>query len=242
MRINRYLAQALNVSRRNADELVKSGRVKLNGEVLRGFVDVGEDDQVEVDGEPVKIEKGRKLYFAFYKPPFVVSSSRDNEGRRTVCDFFKGFEQKLICVGRLDYLSEGLLIITNDGKFANLLMHPKYKVRKTYLIKTKDIVGADLLKRMSKGVKLEDGYFKPLQIKKTKNPNWIVVSIDSGRNRILRRFFKAFNIGILKLKRIAIGDVELGSMKEGEYRELERREVESLKKLAYRNRSGVAFG
>ncbi len=242
MRVNRYLAQALNVSRRKADELVKEGRVKLNGKVLKDFVDINEDDSVEVDGEPVRIEKGRKLYFAFYKPPFVISSSKDEEGRQTVCDFFKGFEQKLICVGRLDYLSEGLLIVTNDGKFANLLMHPKYKVRKTYLIKTKDTVGADLLKRMSKGVGLEDGFFKPLSIKKTKNPNWIVVSIDSGRNRVLRRFFKAFNVGILKLKRIAIGDVELGSLKEGEYRELEKREVESLKKLAYRNRGGVAFG
>ena len=242
MRINRYLAQALNVSRRKADELVKEGRVKLNGKVLKDFVDINEDDSVEVDGEPVRIEKGRKLYFAFYKPPFVISSSKDEEGRQTVCDFFKGFEQKLICVGRLDYLSEGLLIVTNDGKFANLLMHPKYKVRKTYLIKTKDTVGADLLKRMSRGVGLEDGFFKPLSIKKTKNPNWIVVSIDSGRNRVLRRFFKAFNVGILKLKRIAIGDVELGSLKEGEYRELEKREVESLKKLAYRNRGGVAFG
>ncbi len=242
MRVNRYLAQALNVSRRKADELVKEGRVKLNGKVLKDFVDINEDDSVEVDGEPVRIEKGRKLYFAFYKPPFVISSSKDEEGRQTVCDFFKGFEQKLICVGRLDYLSEGLLIVTNDGKFANLLMHPKYKVRKTYLIKTKDTVGADLLKRMSRGVGLEDGFFKPLSIKKTKNPNWIVVSIDSGRNRVLRRFFKAFNVGILKLKRIAIGDVELGSLKEGEYRELEKREVESLKKLAYRNRGGVAFG
>ncbi len=242
MRVNRYLAQALNVSRRKADELIKEGRVKLNGKVLKDFVDINEDDSVEVDGEPVRIEKGRKLYFAFYKPPFVISSSKDEEGRQTVCDFFKGFEQKLICVGRLDYLSEGLLIVTNDGKFANLLMHPKYKVRKTYLIKTKDTVGADLLKRMSKGVGLEDGFFKPLSIKKTKNPNWIVVSIDSGRNRVLRRFFKAFNVGILKLKRIAIGDVELGSLKEGEYRELEKREVESLKKLAYRNRGGVAFG
>ncbi len=242
MRVNRYLAQALNVSRRKADELIKEGRVKLNGKVLKDFVDINEDDSVEVDGEPVRIEKGRKLYFAFYKPPFVISSSKDEEGRQTVCDFFKGFEQKLICVGRLDYLSEGLLIVTNDGKFANLLMHPKYKVRKTYLIKTKDTVGADLLKRMSRGVGLEDGFFKPLSIKKTKNPNWIVVSIDSGRNRVLRRFFKAFNVGILKLKRIAIGDVELGSLKEGEYRELEKREVESLKKLAYRNRGGVAFG
>ncbi len=241
MRVNRYLAQALNVSRRKADELVKEGRVKLNGKVLKDFVDINEDDSVEVDGEPVRIEKGRKLYFAFYKPPFVISSSKDEEGRRTVCDFFKGFEQKLICVGRLDYLSEGLLIVTNDGKFANLLMHPKYKVRKTYLIKTKDTVGADLLKRMSRGVGLEDGFFKPLSIKKTKNPNWIVVSIDSGRNRVLRRFFKAFNVGILKLKRIAIGDVELGSLKEGEYRELKKREVESLKKLAYSNRGGVAF-
>ncbi len=233
MRVNKYLAQALNISRRRADELVKAGRVKVNGEVLNCFVDVSDDDIVEVDGERVKVENTKRLYFAFNKPPFVISSTSDEEGRKTVCDFFENIDQKLICVGRLDYLSEGLLIVTNDGKFANILMHPKFKIRKTYLVKTKEPLKARKLKRMSEGIMLEDGFFKPLTIKKTANPQWVIVAIDTGRNRILRRFFKAFDVGIEKLKRIAIGDIELGDLKEGEYRELSRKEVESIKKLAY---------
>ncbi len=234
MRVNRFLAQALNISRRRADEYIKEGRVKLNGRVLSSFVNITEDDELEFDGEPVKIESGRKLYFAFYKPPLVISSTKDDEGRQTVCDFFGNFKQKLICVGRLDYLSEGLLIVTNDGKFANLLMHPRFKIRKTYLVKTKDVLGADALKKMSEGIKLEDGFFKPLVIKRTSNPNWVVISIDNGRNRILRRFFKAFDVRISKLKRIAIGDIELGDLKEGEYRALAKKEIESLKSTIYK--------
>jgi len=238
MRVNKYLAQALNISRRKADELVKAGRVRINGEVLDSFVDVGDKDVIEVDGRRVEIGDGKKLYFAFNKPPFVISSTSDEEGRKTVCDFFDGIGQKLICVGRLDYLSEGLLIVTSDGKFANMLMHPKFKIRKTYLVKTKEPLKARKLKRMSEGIMLDDGFFKPLTIKKTANPQWVVIAIDSGRNRILRRFFKAFDVGIERLKRIAIGDIELGYLKAGKYRELSKKEIESVKKLAYRGFKG----
>lgn len=232
MRVNKYLAQTLNISRRKADEFVKSGRVKLNGETLKSFVDVSENDVLEVDGKTVILNKQDKLYFAFYKPPFVISSTKDEEGRKTVCDFFNTINQKLICVGRLDYLSEGLLIVTNDGEFANILMHPKFKVRKAYLVKTKEPLNAKKLKEMSKRVMLEDGFFKPLTIRKTANPNWVIIAIDSGRNRVLRRFLKAFGVGIERLKRVAIGDIELGDLKAGQYRELNADEVNSIKRQA----------
>ncbi len=232
MRVNKYLAQTLNISRRKADEFVKAGRVKVNGEILKGFVDISENDVLEVDGKVVTLGKQDNLYFAFYKPPFVISSTKDEEGRKTVCDFFNTINQKLICVGRLDYLSEGLLIVTNDGKFANMLMHPKFKIRKTYLVKTKKPLNAEKLKEMSKGIMLDDGFFKPLTIKKTANPNWVIIAIDSGRNRILRRFLKAFDVGIEKLKRIAIGDIELDDLKVGQYRELSEEEVSSIRRQA----------
>ncbi len=242
MRINRFLAGALNISRRQADELVKDGKVKINGKISRDFVNVTEDDDIEVDGKIVSIDKGKRLYFAFYKPPFVISAAKDDQGRKTVCDFFQGYNQKLICVGRLDYMSEGLLIITNDGKFANLIMHPRFKIRKTYLVKTKDVLKTELLKKMEDGAELEDGYFKPLVIKKTNNPNWIVVAIDTGRNRVLRRFFKAFDVKINKLKRIAIGDIELGDLRPGEYRELTKDEVEQIKKAVYKGLKRASNG
>ena len=230
MRVNKYLAQTLNISRRKADEFVKSGRVKINGKTLESFVNLSEGDILEVDGKVVALNERGKLYFAFYKPPFVISSTKDEENRKTVCDFFKSINQKLICVGRLDYLSEGLLIVTNDGEFANMLMHPKFRIRKKYLIKTREPLKAKKLKEMSKGIMLEDGFFKPLTIKKTVNPNWIIVAIDTGRNRILRRFLKAFDVGIESLKRIAIGGIQLGSLKAGQYRELSMDEVDSIRK------------
>ncbi len=236
MRINRFLAKALNISRRDADELIKSGKITFNGEILNDFVEVGESDIVEFNGKRVQIEKG-DVYFAFYKPPFVITSTYDEEGRTTVCDFFANVKNKLICVGRLDYLSEGLLIVTSDGKFANLLMHPRFKIKKTYLVKTKDVLGADLLKKMSKGIELEDGFFKPITIKRTQNPNWIVITIDTGRNRIIRRFLKAFNVKIERLKRIAIGPIELGNMKQGEYRELTKDELKNIKRMVYKRKN-----
>ena len=230
MRINRYIASCLNISRRRADEYIKTGRVSLNGVKVEGFVDVKDGDVVEVDGKRLEFEKS-KVYYAFYKPPFVISSTADEQGRKTVCDYFDK-DKKLICVGRLDYLSEGLLLVTNDGEFANLVMHPSFKIRKTYLVKTNQPLRAKLLKKMSEGVLLEDGFFKPLVLKKSANPNWIIIVIDTGRNRIIRRFFKAFDVKIDKLKRIAIGNIELKDLKEGSYRELSKEEIEQLKRIA----------
>jgi len=124
------------------------------------------------------------------------------------------------------------LLVTNDGEFANLVMHPSFKIRKTYLVKTNQPLRAKLLKKMSEGVLLEDGFFKPLVLKKSANPNWIIIVIDTGRNRIIRRFFKAFDVKIDKLKRIAIGNIELKDLKEGSYRELSKEEIEQLKRIA----------
>ncbi len=233
MRINRFIAACKGISRRKADEFIKAGRVSVNGSPVNSFIDVDPDkDTVELDGETLKFESNR-VYFAFYKPTRVLSSHSDPEGRATVCDFFRDVDtKKLICVGRLDYMSEGLLIVTNDGEFANLMMHPKFKIRKVYLVKTEEALPGKLLKKMEKGVVLEDGFFKPLKVEKTSNPHWLLVAIDTGRNRILRRFFKYFDIPILKLKRIAIGDIELGDLKEGSYKTISDELIRKLKKRA----------
>ncbi|WP_025270599.1 pseudouridine synthase [Hippea sp. KM1] len=230
MRINKYLAEALKISRRKADEYVKNRRVKVNGKTINGFIDVKETDVIEVDGEVLSLDKER-LYFAFNKPPFVISSTSDEENRKTVCDFFEGIDKKLICVGRLDYLSEGLLIVTNDGDFANMLMHPRFKIKKTYLIKTARRLSEEELENLRRGATLEDGFFKPLKVQRTNNDRWILISINTGRNRIIRRFLKRFDIKIEKLKRIAIGNIELGNLKKGSYRKLTQEELSSIRKL-----------
>lgn len=229
MRINRFIAGCIDVSRRGADSLIKSGQIKLNGKIVKDFVDIDEKrDIVEINGERLRF-RSVKRYFAFYKPPFVLSATKDESGKAVVCDYFRDVKERLICIGRLDYLSEGLLLVTNDGDFANRVMHPKFKIRKTYLIKTKDRISDEEVKRMSNGVQLEDGFFKPLNIKLTKDPFWIVAAIDSGRNRVLRRFFKAFSVPILKLKRIAIGNIDLGNLEIGKYRKIDPRELMQIK-------------
>ncbi len=225
MRINRFIAGCINISRRGADSLIKNGEVKLNGKVIKDFADIDEEkDIVEINGERLRLHRV-KHYFAFYKPPFVLSATKDESGKAVVCDYFRDVDEKLICIGRLDYLSEGLLLVTNDGDFANMVMHPRFKIRKTYLIKTKNRLFEEEIRKMSRGVRLEDGFFKPLNIKLTKDPFWVVTAIDSGRNRVLRRFFKAFNVPILKLKRIAIGSIELGDLGMGMYRKIDPHEL-----------------
>ncbi len=228
MRINKFIASCINVSRRDADKLIKNGRIKLNGRTLYDFVQIDPlQDIVELDGEILSLQKD-KLYFAFNKPPFVLSATKDSTNKAVVCDYFKDIDSKLICVGRLDYLSEGLLIVTNDGEFANKIMHPRFKIRKTYLIKTKEPLNKSTLNKLAEGAHLEDGFFKPLSAKQTKDPLWVVVSIDSGKNRILRRLFAYFDIPLSRLKRIAIGNIELGSLKAGEYRALTTDEVQNI--------------
>lgn len=228
MRINKFIASCINISRRDADKLIQEGRIKLNGKTLYDFVQIDPSkDIVELDSETLSLQK-EHLYFAFNKPPFVLSATKDNTDKAVVCDYFKDVKGKLICVGRLDYLSEGLLLVTNDGEFANKIMHPRFKIRKTYLIKTKEPLSKNTLNKIANGARLEDGFFKPLSIKQTKDPQWVVISIDSGKNRILRRMFSYFGIPLLKLKRIAIGSIELGSLKTGEYRVIKTDELQTI--------------
>jgi len=228
VRINKFIASCINISRRDADKLIQEGRIKLNGKTLYDFVQIDPSkDIVELDSETLSLQK-EHLYFAFNKPPFVLSATKDNTDKAVVCDYFKDVKGKLICVGRLDYLSEGLLLVTNDGEFANKIMHPRFKIRKTYLIKTKEPLNKNTLNKIANGARLEDGFFKPLSVKQTKDPQWVVISIDSGKNRILRRLFSYFGIPLLKLKRIAIGSIELGSLKTGEYRVIKTDELQTI--------------
>ncbi len=229
MRVNKYIASSINISRRKADEYIKKGLVSVNGKVVKDFVDIKDNDVVMVKREVV-VPVNKKYYFAFYKPPYVLSATKDLSDKKVVCDFFQDIDTKLICIGRLDYVSEGLLLVTNDGDFANMVMHPKYKLVKTYLVKTKHKLTKEFIEELSKGAKLEDGFFKPLKVSQTENSFWILIKMDSGRNRIIRRFFKHFDIPIIKLKRIAIENIKLGALKEGEYRILSKEEIDKIKK------------
>lgn len=235
-RLQKVIAHAGIASRRKAEELILEGRVKVNGSVVKELGrKVTASDRVEVDG--VQIESEEPVYFLFYKPRGVISSVQDDKGRKIVTDFFETIEQRIYPVGRLDYDTSGLLLLTNDGEFANLLMHPSNEIEKVYVAKTKGIPSREKLTGLSRGIVLEDGKTAPARVKlmtvdKKKDTAIVEIAIHEGRNRQVRRMFEAIGHPVLKLKRERYGFLTLNGLRTGEIRELTHHEVKQLRVLA----------
>ena len=235
-RLQKVIANAGIASRRKAEELILEGRVKVNGSVVKELGrKVTASDRVEVDG--VQIESEEPVYFLFYKPRGVISSVQDDKGRKIVTDFFETIEQRIYPVGRLDYDTSGLLLLTNDGEFANLLMHPSNEIEKVYVAKTKGIPSREKLTGLSRGIVLEDGKTAPARVKlmtvdKKKDTAIVEIAIHEGRNRQVRRMFEAIGHPVLKLKRERYGFLTLNGLRTGEIRELTHHEVKQLRVLA----------
>ena len=237
MRLNRFLSYAGFGARRKVEELIRQGRVTVNGElVTTPAINVNpEKDIVRVDGEKVRLPR-KFVYIIFNKPQGVLTAMEREEGDRriTVGDYFKNYPLRVFPVGRLDYNTEGLLLMTNDGELAEKLIHPRYKVPRVYVAKVKGVITPSEIERMKKGARLEDGYFKPISLKilkrsKTGRNTYVQIVIDVGRNRIVRRFFDRLKHPVLKLKRISIGPIRLGDLPRGSYRELTLEEIKKLK-------------
>ncbi|MBT2693301.1 23S rRNA pseudouridine(2605) synthase RluB [Bacillus sp. ISL-55] len=235
-RLQKVIAHAGIASRRKAEEMILEGRVKVNGSVVKELGrKVTPSDRVEVDG--VQIEGEEPVYFLFYKPRGVISSVQDDKGRKVVTDFFQTIEQRIYPVGRLDYDTSGLLLLTNDGEFANLLMHPSNEIDKMYVAKVKGIPSKEKLTSLARGVMLEDGKTAPARIKllsvdKKKDTAIVEITIHEGRNRQVRRMFDAIGHPVLKLKREKYGFLTLNGLRTGEIRELTHHEVKQLRVLA----------
>ncbi|NRG44237.1 rRNA pseudouridine synthase [Bacillus sp. CRN 9] len=235
-RLQKVIAHAGIASRRKAEELIAEGRVKVNGKIVKEQgVKVSPSDKVEVDGIPV--EREQPVYFLLYKPRGVLSAVSDDKGRQVVTDYFSDVEQRVYPVGRLDYDTSGLLILTNDGEFANLLMHPRNEVEKVYVAKVKGIPTKESLRTLQRGVKLEDGKTAPARAKvisadKKKQTAIIELVIHEGRNRQVRRMMEAIGHSVLKLKRERYGFLTLKGLSAGEGRELSAHEVKQLRTLA----------
>ncbi|MEH7107392.1 MULTISPECIES: 23S rRNA pseudouridine(2605) synthase RluB [Bacillaceae] len=235
-RLQKVIASAGIASRRKAEELIKQGRVKVNGKVITELgVKVSSSDKVEVNEIP--IEKEVPVYFLLYKPRGVISSVSDDKGRKVVTDFFPGLKERIFPIGRLDYDTSGLLLLTNDGEFANLLMHPRHEIEKTYVAKIKGIPLKENLRKLEKGIKLEDGKTAPARVKLTsadnkKQTSIVEMKIHEGRNRQVRRMFEAIGHEVIKLKREQYGSLTLSGLKAGEARELTPHEVKQLRALA----------
>ncbi len=233
-RLQKILAAAGIASRRKAEELIVAGRVSVNGKTV---VELGSKadlavDEVKVDGQRLSAPK-HFVYFALHKPKNCVTTVFDPEGRETVMKFFKGVRERIYPVGRLDYASEGLLLLTNDGDFAAKLMSPASHVSKTYLVKIKGLLTPEQEEQFRTGIPMHGRRTAPAGLrilKKTQNP-WYEVRLIEGRQNQIRVMFKHFGHLVEKLKRIRIGFLDLGALKAGAYRTLTSSEVEKFKKL-----------
>jgi len=235
-RLQKVIAHAGIASRRKAEAMILDGRVTVNGKVVRELgVKVSPNDKIEVEGVP--LEKEQPVYFLLYKPRGVISAASDDKNRPVVTDFFKEIPQRLYPVGRLDYDTSGAILMTNDGEFANLLMHPKHQVEKTYVAKIKGIPLRENLKKLEYGIKLEDGKTAPAKVKmisldKKKVSSIIEITIHEGKNRQVRRMFEAIGHQVIKLKRERYGFLDLKGLQPGDSRELTVHEVKQLYALA----------
>lgn len=235
-RLQKRIANSGYTSRRKAEVLIEEGKVKVNGETVTELgTKVKSSDTVEVEG--IKLEQEDKLYILFYKPAQVITSVSDDKGRKVVTDYFKELDTRIYPVGRLDYDTSGLLLLTNDGDFTNLMTHPRYKIKKKYVVKLKGYLMREEVKALEKGIKLEDGVTQPATVKiknqdKEKSTTLVEITITEGRNRQVRRMFEYFGHEVAKLQRIEFGPLNLTGLNAGEGRVLTPHEVKTLRHLA----------
>lgn len=234
MRLNRYIAQAGVSSRRKADALTANGNVKVNGAVIRELgYDVKESDIVEVNGIVVKPVESN-IYIMMNKPKGFITSLKDEKGRPVVTDLVTDIEERLFPIGRLDFDTSGMLLLTNDGSLANRLMHPAHKVAKTYRARVFGIVSKDRLAHLREGVDIGGFVTQPAEVELIKQSDRfaiVEIKIREGKNRQVRKMFKAVGNTVLELERTAIGELYMGRLLEGHYRKLNKDEVEYLKEL-----------
>jgi len=230
-RLQKVIAQSGVASRRKAEELILAGRVCVNGEVVRELgVKVSGSDIITVDKK--QLGREAKEYYLLNKPRGVVSTSKDDKGRKTVVDLI-ATNARVYPVGRLDYDTTGLLILTNDGEFANLMMHPKNKIDKVYIAKVRGILTGEAIHNLENGVVIDGKKTSPGKVKVRKKDaqsqtSIVEIVIHEGRNHQVKRMFAEVGYEVLKLKRERIGFLTLGNLKSGEYRKLNIKEIKKL--------------
>lgn len=234
MRINKYIANAGVCSRRKADELIANGNVKINGVVVDEMgKDVAHGDVVEVNGSIVELDH-KDVYVVVNKPKGYITSMDDDKERKTVADLVADIPERLFPVGRLDYNTTGLLIMTNDGQMTYTLTHPKHEVYKTYVAKVAGVISDARIGKLRRGVDIGGFVTSPAKVKVIKQmPRYALVEIKirEGKNRQVRKMFAAVGNKVQELQRTEIGEIKLGRLMEGHYRKLTREEIEYLKSL-----------
>jgi pseudouridine synthase len=231
-RLQKILAERGLASRRRAEDLIREGRVTVNGKVaVIGEKADPEKDAIKLDGRRLA-PSPEKTYVLFYKPKNVVTTLRDPEDRPTVMDLVAFPKLRLFPVGRLDYDAEGVILLTNDGDLAQQLAHPSHEVPRTYWVKIKGKPEKEELQRLSRGIRLEDGVTAPCAVKplrETEGNTWVEMVLHEGKNRQVKRMWERLGYPVLKLKRVGFGGLKLGTLQPGEYRLLRPEEVRKLK-------------
>lgn len=232
-RLQKVMAQSGVASRRACEEMIKDGRVLVNGKqaVLGDKVDPAKD-HILIDGQPLAPEEPRQ-YLVVNKPFGYITTSKDQFGRKSVLDLIPDIQQRVYPVGRLDYDSEGLVLLTNDGDLAYRVTHPKFELPKSYVVRLRGKVTMDAVYRLRTGVILEDGRTAPAQVEVMKpdgDDSILRISITEGRNRQLRRMCAKVGYEVVRLTRTAIGPINLGKLAPASYRPLSSKELQSLKK------------
>ena len=235
VRLQKLIAGTGLSSRRKAEQLIAAGRVTVNGKVVTELgtkVDPAHD-HVKVDGRHLSAAQPF-VYLMLNKPKHVMSTLDDPGGRPTVKDFLRGVSVRVFPVGRLDFDSEGLMLLTNNGELAQALLHPRYHVAKTYLIKVKGVLTDEEIRELERGVKLEDGMTSPAQVKKVSKAeanSWLEITIREGRKHQVKRMLESVGHPVIRLTRIKMGSLALGRLEPGEFRFLTDREANALREL-----------
>ncbi len=238
MRLQKYMSQLGLCSRRRAEELISEGKVKVNGEIITqmGYI-VNGDEKIEIEGIENKVSN-EVVTFLFNKPLGVVSSAKDDRGRKTIIDFFKNENYRLYPVGRLDYNTSGAILVSNDGELTNLVTHPSTHLNKTYMVTIDGKVKLEHLEALRNGILLEDGMTQKAEVELFRekiDQTMIKITIHEGRNRQVRRMFEHFSYHVRNLNRDSVGFLSLGSLKRGEYRKLSDLEVRMIKNICKAN-------
>jgi len=245
-RLQKLIARSGIASRRKAETMISEGRVSVNSQIVRELgskADI-ERDEIRVDGKLICVEE-TKIYLMLNKPRGYVTALSDPQNRPLVIHLLPEMGARLFPVGRLDYDSEGLLLMTNDGGFAQHVQHPRYRISKTYRVKISGRLNAREFNQLQKGLELEDGKFVPDEVALEEiNPksSWLTLKISEGRNRVIRRAFEQLGHEVLRLIRMAVADLQLGNLPEGDYRLLKGWEIRQLLSPRKREKSTALPG
>lgn len=230
-RVQKIIAKSGIASRREAEKLIEQGMVTINGRLATlGAKANPFRDAIKIRNRLItKLEP--LVYMLFYKPKGYLTTMHDPEGRQTIKEFLRKVRHRVFPIGRLDYNTEGLLLLTNDGDFSNWLMHPKNNIPRTYLAKIAGIIDDETIEKLKSGIRLEDGLAFATQItkkRKLESNSWIEITVNEGRNRLVRRMLQRAGHTVKTLKRISIGNLEIGSMHAGQIRYLTQDEIRDI--------------